>query len=267
MAEAPPANKLQKKKPDLSSTAEKPAKIDPLFFEYAKTKNVKVRNELIKKNTALVPYIISKFYGDAKSIATPRDDLFQEGLIGLISAVEGFKPDLGFRFSTYASWWVRQAINNYILNIEPLIHVPSHVRLARTKLNKKLESENKAIQEFLQEYKELEQEAPFTEKMLASIAAASISRNILSFDEPLRAGAPSLAEVIPDEREPGTNVLFGNETMHEIVRTAMMRLSEKERLVLLLRFNIIERPEEMQALFSSQEAAETKEKKSCDKGG
>ena len=240
-AAAAAENKLKKK---ATNPPKKPNKIDPLFFEYAKTKNVKIRNELIKKNTPLVPYIIAKFYGDSN-----REDMFQEGLIGLISAVEGFRPELGFQFSTYASWWIRQAINNYALNVEPLIHVPSHVRMARTKLNKKLEAENLAIQDFLKEYKQIESETPMTEKMLNSIMAASISKNILSFDEPLRAGEPSLAEMIPDDRESFGNVLFGNETMRDLVRMALERLSEKERLVLLLRFNIIENPMQMKALF------------------
>jgi RNA polymerase primary sigma factor len=230
----------------------KTKKIDPLFFEYAKTRNVKIRNELIKKNTPLVPYVIAKFYGPDYN----REDLLQEGLIGLISAVEGFRPELGFQFSTYASWWIRQAINNYTLNVEPLIHVPSHVRLAKTKLSKKLEAENETISKLLSEYKNKDDNELFTEKMLRSITAAAVSKNILSIDEPCKNGETSIGELIPDEREPFDFVLFRNETMQNLVEAALQRLSVKERLVLLLRFSIIDNPEQMKELFEQNEKTE-----------
>lgn len=217
------------------------AKIDPLFFEYAKTRNVKIRNELIKKNTPLVSYIFMKFYGNNKSLATMKDDIMQEGLIGLMSAIEGFRPELGFRFSTYSAWWIRQSINNYILNVEPMIHVPSHVRIAKTKMNKQLTEENASLGEQIASHGKASAdplEPALSAKMLQSISRASQTKNILSFDEPSRSGEPSLAETIPYDRETNTELLFDGSSVCSLVHKALSKLSEKEKLVLLLRFDI-----------------------------
>lgn len=240
------AKPTETKRSDEPSKASGESKIDPLFFEYARTRNVKIRNELIKKNTPLVSYIFAKFYGNNKSLLSIRDDIMQEGLIGLMSAVEGFRPELGFRFSTYSAWWIRQAINNYILNIEPTIHVPSHVRIAKSKLSKQLADENSAFLEQIEnhgstpspELTEQSLEAGFSSKMLQSISRATQSKNIVSFDEPSRTGEPSLSETIPCEHETNTEMLFDGASVCGLVRSALTKLSEKERLVLLLRFDV-----------------------------
>ena len=125
-------------------------KDEELFFEYAKNpSNMKLRNNLLLKNQALVVYIVNKYYSIKKEHKEKREDLLQEGTIGLLSAIDGFKPELGFKFSTYATWWIRQAINNYLLNIEPIIHIPSHIRTAHNKLTKKLKEENLALKEMI----------------------------------------------------------------------------------------------------------------------
>lgn len=210
-------------------------KIDPLFFEYAAKRDPKIRNELIKRNTPLVSYIVTKFYANDRSFLSLKEDLMQEGLIGLMSAIEGFKPELGFRFSTYSTWWIRQSVNSFLLNVEPMIHVPSHVRIAKGKLTKKLIAENKTLGGVLADYKS----SDFSERMMQSITRASQTKNIVSFDEPSRYGEPTLAETIPDERELNTEMLFGGASVSNLVKNALDKLSERERLVLLLRFDII----------------------------
>lgn len=210
-------------------------KIDPLFFEYAAKRDPKIRNELIKRNTPLVSYIITKFYANDRSFLSLKEDLMQEGLIGLMSAIEGFKPELGFRFSTYSTWWIRQSVNSFLLNVEPMIHVPSHVRIAKGKLAKKLVAENKTLGGVLADYKS----SDFSERMMQSITRASQTKNIVSFDEPSKHGEPTLAETIPDDREINTEMLFGGASVSSLVKNALDKLSERERLVLLLRFDII----------------------------
>jgi len=211
-------------------------KIDPLFFEYSANRLVKTRNELIKRNTPLVSYIVTKFYANDRSFLFLKEDLMQEGLIGLMSAIEGFKPELGFRFSTYATWWIRQSVNSFLLNVEPMIHVPSHVRIAKGKLAKKLTAENRTLGGVLADYKSSE----FSEKMMQSITRAGQTKNIVSFDEPSKHGEPTLAETIPDERELNTEMLFSGAAVSDLVKNALDKLSERERLVLLLRFDIIQ---------------------------
>ena len=125
-----------------------PSKIDQIYFDYVQTKSLNTRNQIVKKNQALVTYIINKYYSNKKDHNLLKEDMMQEGIIGLLSAIEGYKPDLGYRFSTYATWWIRQAINNYLLNVEPIIHVHSHVRTANNKIQKKLREENIVLQDY-----------------------------------------------------------------------------------------------------------------------
>lgn len=218
------------------------AKIDPLFFEYAQNRSAKARNELIKRNTPLVSFLLSKFYGSSQTLVPMKEDLMQEGLIGLMHAIEGFRPELGFRFSTYAAWWIRQHINNFILNVEPIIHIPSHVRIAKGKLHKQLLAENTVLQEYIGEHEKAPAKPEalvLSERMLESISKASQTKNITSIDVPARGGGDSLRDSLPSDKELNTEILFGGSTVHGLVKTAMEKLSEKERLVLMLRFDII----------------------------
>ncbi len=81
------------------------------------------RDLMVKSNLGLVISVAKRFLGRGLSF----DDLIMEGNIGLIKAVDRFKPKKGFRFSTYAIWWIRQAIERGILNSGRLIRLPIHI--------------------------------------------------------------------------------------------------------------------------------------------
>lgn len=218
-----------------------PSTLDPIFFEFAKTKSLKLRNEIVKKNQPLVTYIVNKYYSAKKDHKLVREDLLQEGMIGLFSAIEGFKPELGYKFSTYSSWWIRQAVNNYLLNVEPMIHVPSHVRTANNKLVRKLKEENILYQDFINSYKD----SDYSEKMIESIGCAMRSKNISSLDDTIRGhgdgdGSMTLKDVLSkDEEGTGIEMLFDGGTLIKVMKSALLKLSERERLILLLRFDVI----------------------------
>lgn len=114
---------------------------DLLLFKAYKTTpegpaRQKLRNQLIVKNAGLVVFVVNKFFNHTKLQKKHREDLISEGNLGLFDAIEGFDPDLGYRFSTYATWWVRQSCSTYLKEKLPEIHTPSHVRVAYTKLSR-----------------------------------------------------------------------------------------------------------------------------------
>jgi len=211
-----------------------------------KSKTIQVRNNLAQLNQPLVTYIVNKYYAGRKNHKKYREDLLQEGTIGLLSAIDGFDVNRGFRFSTYATWWIRQAVNNYLINIEPMIHVPSHVRTQQNKLLRKLREESRTFQSLIEE-----QTQPViningdtvSEKMLRSIRCAIESRYIGSLDKPISSktgdgGVATLKDFLP-ENKPSLDKLFDQAKLIHIFRDGLKNLPERERYILLLRFDII----------------------------
>ncbi|NBP57577.1 sigma-70 family RNA polymerase sigma factor [bacterium] len=218
-------------------------KIDQIYFDYVTTKSIKIRNQIVKQNQALVTFIINKYYSNKKEYENLKEDMIQEGIIGLLSAIEGYKPDLGYRFSTYSTWWIRQAINNYLLNVEPIIHVPSHIRTANNKMQKKLREENMMLQDYIRNADaRIREEDGCTDKMLHSITMANRSRNVSSLDEQLKGTSEDRNITVRDTLVSDENIELKYETCELIglVKNALAALTDKERYIILLRFNVID---------------------------
>ena len=90
-----------------------------LAVEYQKTKNPQLAHQLINSHLRLVVKVVSKY----KGYGLPISEMISEGNIGLLYAVEKFDPDKGFRFSTYAMWWIKASVQKYILNSWSLVKI------------------------------------------------------------------------------------------------------------------------------------------------
>ena len=106
----------------------------------AKKGNKRARQKLVESNYRLAISMAKKYHRNGISF----DDMLQESVIGLLKAVDKFNPDLGYKFSTYACWWIKQSVLQFVNESSTDIKVPTHSRLLNQKIKKKiLEIENK----------------------------------------------------------------------------------------------------------------------------
>lgn len=219
-----------------------------LFKKYQSTKildengklvraDVRLRNDLAERNAKLVTFVINKFYSKKQKHKELRSDLLQEGHLGLFDAIDGFKPELGFKFSTYATWWIRQSVNSYLLDQEPILHIPSHIRTARNKIYNLTREKSLTFKDV---NKEMLDELGITEKMFASVTAAVKTKtwNCQSIDEPLSSSMDkTLRDIIPSN-DIDMSVRVDNKRIVMAAKQAFAKLSLREKCVLLERYGI-----------------------------
>lgn len=190
------------------------------------------RQRLIESNMRLV-INIAKTY---RNRAIPLEDLIQEGAIGLMQAAERFDPDKGFRFSTYATHWIRQAIGRAIDNKSKAIRLPAHVSQSLRRIEKeRLRLARELGQDPSPE--QIAQAMGISAKKLLTLMQSS--QDLLSLDMTVGdSGGMTLGGLIKDTTngDPETQVL-SQELINELQRI-LLELNEREQRVMRLRFRL-----------------------------
>jgi len=251
----PPKSKYRKYLPDES--------ILELELDDIRYRAHEARQTLISSNLRLVVSVAKRYIGRGSSFL----DLIQEGNLGLLRAVSKFDPTRGYKFSTYATWWIRQSISRSIADQARTIRIPVHIFES---INRLLRVQRKLTQEKGRDptTEELALAASFLdpedeERILKALAndedipddvrqrwaraAAKVGRIMQVAEEPMSLDSPvgsedssQLGDFIEDEDAIEPMDAAAREMLREQVKSALAVLSERERQVLEMRFGLVD---------------------------
>jgi len=211
-------------------------KTNDYFVQGFQKNDLDDRNKFIEHHLPLVISIAKKRVNQGLEF----DDLVQEGILGLITAAEKFEPERGFRFSTYATWWIRQAIDDAILKHGDTVRKPSNY----SSHLKNLLNTTKSLEKDLGReptVEEISEAAEIDKNMVRQLF--SLIPGTVSLDAPISEvdnNTNNYMEVLEDRGADSPSESSIRNHLHEDISTALGSLSEKERKIVEMRFGLMD---------------------------
>lgn len=205
----------------------------------ARAGDFQARQQMIERNLRLVVSIAKHYLGRG----LPMPDLIEEGNLGLMHAIEKFEPARGFRFSTYASWWIRQSIERALVQQSRLVRLPVHVvRELNLVLRTRRQLESAATHEGGRPVRAEHVAAALCRDAHRVSALLALAEQPASLDAPLEVdGAESLIDTVADEQSSDPLTLTLSHEVSGLLARGMTQLNAREQEVLNGRYGLDDR--------------------------